>query len=132
MRGALGVTLTQTPNNVRVVTIAPASPAALAGLQTGDRIVAIDGEMMTSTQDVTRVISSHQPGQVVRIAITRNGMQGIVSATLSTELDAFANPRGTVTPQIFVPRRSTAPQDYDLEAPPGYERNPTDGMPYQS
>jgi regulator of sigma E protease len=112
--------------------VAPASPAALAGLRTGDRILAIDGKAVESSEDVTRAISSRTPGQVVRIAFMRNGMQGEVAATLTTELDAFANPRGTVAPKPIVPILPSLPQDYDLEAPPGYERNPSDDMPYQS
>ena len=41
--GGIGVTIYATPDGVRVVDVVPGSPAAEAGLEKDDRIVAVDG-----------------------------------------------------------------------------------------
>ncbi len=50
----------------------PGSPAARAGLEPGDRIVAVDGEPVTQFYDLIRLISPH-PGEPVTLTVERNG-----------------------------------------------------------
>jgi len=52
--------------------VSAGSPAALAGIQSGDRIVSIDGEAIDSFEAIRRVISTANNGPVV-IEIARQG-----------------------------------------------------------
>ncbi|MGH9870947.1 MAG: RIP metalloprotease RseP [Pyrinomonadaceae bacterium] len=68
--------------NVPVVVreVTPDSPAAEAGLQVGDQVVAIQGQPVHSAEQVTQYISDHK-GQPITIAIKRDGRQSEVTAT---------------------------------------------------
>ncbi|MFN2452882.1 MAG: RIP metalloprotease RseP [Pyrinomonadaceae bacterium] len=57
---------------VRVGAVDPNSPAAEAGLQSGDRIVAINGEAAFSREQVSRYIQEHK-AEPLRLTIERNG-----------------------------------------------------------
>jgi regulator of sigma E protease len=46
--------------------------AAQAGLQVGDRVIAIDGRAMTTWQDMVREVSA-RPGVTLRLRVDRNG-----------------------------------------------------------
>jgi membrane-associated protease RseP (regulator of RpoE activity) len=52
----------------------PDSAAAAAGLQVGDRIVAIDGQRMDGFDQIRNTISAH-PGQALRITVQRDDRQ---------------------------------------------------------
>ena len=58
------------PVTIRDVT--PNSPASEAGLQTGDRITAINGETVRSAEQVTQYIRDHR-GQPINLTLERNG-----------------------------------------------------------
>jgi putative serine protease PepD len=58
------------------------SPAAGAGLQEGDVITAVDGEAVTSPADLARRIRSHEPGDQVTIAYSRDGNAAEVQVEL--------------------------------------------------
>jgi regulator of sigma E protease len=58
------------PVTIRDVT--PDSPAAEAGLQIGDRIVAINGEKVRSAEHVTQYIRDHR-GQQIALTLERSG-----------------------------------------------------------
>jgi regulator of sigma E protease len=58
------------PVVIREVT--PNSPAAEAGIQNGDRILAIDGNKITSSEQVTQYISDHK-GQPLTLTLSQNG-----------------------------------------------------------
>jgi len=59
------------------------SPAEKAGLRKDDVILRFDGESVTSTRKLTRLVSESSPDQTVRITISRGGGEQEVSATLS-------------------------------------------------
>jgi membrane-associated protease RseP (regulator of RpoE activity) len=65
------------------------SPATLAGLEAGDRIVSIDGTEVTSWDELARLISE-RPGQEVQIVVDRNG----ATETLHTTLASTVNGQG--------------------------------------
>ena len=52
--------------------VSPNSPAQLAGIEPGDRIVSVNGEPVSQFYDLIRLISPH-PGEPVAIAIDRGG-----------------------------------------------------------
>jgi membrane-associated protease RseP (regulator of RpoE activity) len=49
------------------------SPARLAGLRSGDKIIAVDGHKITTWNQLTSQIISHQPGASVAFTISRDG-----------------------------------------------------------
>jgi regulator of sigma E protease len=78
----------RTPNVVMAVEAG--SPAAMAGLQPGDRIESIAGQRTPTFEDVQRVVSL-RPGEEVTIQIAREDRIGTVSAVLGVheEQDRF-------------------------------------------
>lgn len=58
----------------------PAAPAAAAGLEPGDRVVAIDGAEI-STWEEFRDIVSEAPGQALRVTVERAGAEQTVTLT---------------------------------------------------
>ena len=68
---------------VGVTQVIKDSPAEKAGLRKDDVILRFDGESVTSTRKLTRLVSESSPDQTVRITISRSGGEQEVSATLS-------------------------------------------------
>jgi membrane-associated protease RseP (regulator of RpoE activity) len=73
---------------VGVTEVVKDSPAEKAGLRKGDVIVGFNGEAVTSTRKLNRLVNESSPDQNVRLTIERGGSQQEVSATL-TKRDAF-------------------------------------------
>jgi S1-C subfamily serine protease len=70
-----------------IVTIASNGPAAQAGLQTGDVIVRLGNEAITSSQSLANTLLSANPGTSVAVQVYRGGKQLTINARLS-ELSA--------------------------------------------
>lgn len=60
----------------RIVEVAPASPAARAGLRPGDVITAIDGQAVQRDLDVYIALLEHRPGETLDVEYQRNGHAG--------------------------------------------------------
>jgi len=60
------------PLDATVVQLQPNSPAERAGLEPGDRIVAIDGQPVRQFYDLIRLISPH-PGETLELTVVREG-----------------------------------------------------------
>lgn len=73
-----------------VGSVSAGSPAAAAGLKVGDTVVAIDGERITSWQQLPNAVRTHRPGETVGISITREGVARTVAATLGSREDSRA------------------------------------------
>ncbi len=58
------------------------SPAAAAGIQDNDVIVRLNGEEVTSTRKLTRLISEIAPDHQVSLTVLRNGKEKDIKATL--------------------------------------------------
>ena len=67
---------------VRVESVLDDSPAAKAGLQGGDRIIAIDGVTITDLRAFSEALKSHAPGDTIAIEVERDGEKLTLSATL--------------------------------------------------
>jgi len=65
-----------------VQSVASGSPAAKAGLQSGDVITAIDGQAVNTPEDVIAAIRDHKPGDTMKVTYVRNGTEKTVDATL--------------------------------------------------
>jgi serine protease Do len=55
-----------------VVSITPDSPAARAGLRIGDVILALDGDPINASTDLTTGLAQHQPGDDVTLTVWRD------------------------------------------------------------
>ena len=58
------------------------SPAAAAGIQNNDVIVRFNGEEITSTRKLTRLVSEVAPDHKVSLTVLRNGREKDINATL--------------------------------------------------
>jgi S1-C subfamily serine protease len=86
-RSFIGVTGQQTPvprvlarvagiataSGVLVASIEDGSPAAAAGVRTGDVIVRFDGELIAGIDDLHRRLTEERIGQAVRVTVMRQG-----------------------------------------------------------
>ena len=68
---------------VGVTQVIKDSPAEKAGLKKDDVILRFDGESVTSTRKLSRLVSESSADQTVRITISRGGGEQEVSATLA-------------------------------------------------
>jgi serine protease DegQ len=59
------------------------SPAAKAGLKSGDVIVDIDGQPITSPEDLLAVLRKHQPGDKITVTYIRDGQKATADVTLA-------------------------------------------------
>ena len=73
--------LAQQPGMI-VVDVTPDGPAAQAGLQPKDVIVAVDGAPLSSESDLARVLASHQPGDIVTVSLATVGATRDAKVTL--------------------------------------------------
>lgn len=83
--GWLGVELAATSNGepgVLIRGVVPDSPAARAGLMTGDRIVTIDGAHVSRPGDVVAIVQGHRSGDRLGFVLFRGGAERLLSATL--------------------------------------------------
>lgn len=73
-RPALGLRVGRDPQGrVLVSDVRPNSPAALAGLQPGDEMVAVGNTPIQSTDDVVAAIRNHRIGEQVNLQFRRDG-----------------------------------------------------------
>lgn len=56
-----------------ITSVAEGSPAAEAGLQVGDRILAVDGKTVDATNTLATLLSAHKPGDTVTLRVARPG-----------------------------------------------------------
>ncbi|WKZ82615.1 MAG: site-2 protease family protein [Acidimicrobiia bacterium] len=69
------------------------TPAVLAGVQAGDRIVAIAGVAVEEWAEVVEVIAAH-PGETVPLVVERDGMVSTLEAPLASLDDGAGGSRG--------------------------------------
>ena len=72
---------------VGVTEVVKDSPAEKAGLRKGDVIVGFNGEAVTSTRKLNRLVNESAPDQNVHLTIARGGSEQQVSATLGKRDD---------------------------------------------
>jgi S1-C subfamily serine protease len=86
VHASLGVNARSVTDGVRngalVQNVEPGSAADEAGLQERDTIIAVEGEPVTSSEDLVVAIDAREPGDTVTLEIIRNGSSREVEATL--------------------------------------------------
>lgn len=71
------------PRGVGIANVSQGSPAERAGLKKGDVILQFDGEPVTSTRKLLRLIGESAPEQSVRLTISRNNSEQQMNVTLA-------------------------------------------------
>jgi len=87
--GYLGVTVADASPGAEITAVAGSSPAANAGLQAGDVIVAVDGTTVQGASDLVAAVQSHHPGERVRLRITRGETPMTRTVTLGSAPQGF-------------------------------------------
>ena len=80
----LGVSVETVNASVRITEVRTGTPAADAGLQSGDTIVSVDGKRIVSGDGLTSAISAKKPGDTVSITYSRGGQSHTVKIELAT------------------------------------------------
>jgi S1-C subfamily serine protease len=96
------------------------TPAADAGLQANDLIIALDGDPIQDVEAFVEQFGSHQPGDRVTLTVLRNGEESQIQVTLAEHPD---NPEkgylgvlaGTFKIETILPEEFD--QDYKLDIP---------------
>src|SRR5205823_137799 len=78
------------------------SPAAKAGIQSGDVITAVDGQPVKNARELAKKISSMPPGTSVKLGVWRKGEEKQLSLTLG-ELPNTRQARASAEPQESSP-----------------------------
>ncbi|WP_055459087.1 Do family serine endopeptidase [Chelatococcus sambhunathii] len=67
-----------------VARVEDGSPAAKAGIKSGDAILAVDGQEVKNARELARDIAGFAPGRTVDITVWRGGKKSDISVTLAT------------------------------------------------
>ena len=84
---------------VAIEKVSENSPAAQAGLQTGDVIIRINGEEVTSARKLTRLISEIASDHQAEVIVLRNGSEKKLIATIAKR--PMTEPQQTVLDQLY-------------------------------
>ena len=86
-RPYLGVQLKEMPGPAtEVAAVNPDSPAALADIRPGDRILSLDGRPVRNVKEALEIIASHPPYDTVEFVLDRQGARLVRTATLSGKI----------------------------------------------
>jgi putative serine protease PepD len=80
----LGISLETTSAGVEVTSVVSSSPAADAGVQSGDVIVGYDGQDVSSSAQLRALVDEGKPGDAVTLKLLRDGKTVEVDVTLGT------------------------------------------------
>ena len=78
----LGVSLEDADGGPRVAAVTSGSPAASGGVRVGDVIVSIDGDRVSSSDELREAIQAHKVGTKVTLTVQRSGDRQQLSVTL--------------------------------------------------
>jgi S1-C subfamily serine protease len=67
-----------------VEAVSSGSPAAKAGVRTGDVITAVDGTALSQVDDLINAVSAHKPGDTIALTLRHGSQQRTVSVSLGT------------------------------------------------
>jgi serine protease Do len=105
-RGSIGITFSAETSpavtrmygggkGVVVQDVTPGGPAAQAGLKGGDAIVSVGGRNVANGDELVAEVSSHHPGDKLKIGYLRNGKQEETTVTVADRQKLFGAQLGT-------------------------------------
>ena len=97
----LGVSLGDAANDggATVGALTSGGPAADAGLRRGDVVTAVDGKPVEASEDLTSAVDAREPGDTMKLTVTRGGARKTVDVKLGTRPDnASAQPAAQTEP----------------------------------
>ncbi|MDR3762707.1 MAG: Do family serine endopeptidase [Acidobacteriota bacterium] len=105
-RGSIGVTFGAEANpavtrmygggkGVVVQDVTAGGPASQAGLKAGDAIVSVGGKTIANGDELVAEVSSHRPGDKLKIGYLRNGKQEEATVTLADRQKIYGAQLGT-------------------------------------
>lgn len=83
----LGVEYTMTEEGAEIVRVEDGSPAAEAGLRTGDIVTAVDGKAVNANHPLAERILAYNAGDEVTLTILRNGREQEIEVRLGAWTD---------------------------------------------
>jgi S1-C subfamily serine protease len=89
LRAYLGVSNSDSQDNTGAVVqqLVQGGPAEKAGLRPGDKITAIGGKQVLSSDDVSAAVNNLKPGQQARLTVVRGGNRRTLNVELGTRPD---------------------------------------------
>ncbi len=78
-----GVAMDYTGDGAKMSSVDAGSPAAAAGVKEGDIVTKFDGETVTSGIDLIVLTRKHEPGQKVKLTVSRSGNTSDLTVTLA-------------------------------------------------
>jgi serine protease Do len=104
-RGSIGVEFSAQPNpavlrvygvkqGVPITNVRPDSPAAKAGLQGEDTIIAVNGKPVKNGDELVNIISATRPGNKINLTYIRNGQQKEASVMVADRAKLFVDRTG--------------------------------------
>lgn len=102
LTAALTILGSQSPTTT-IAGIAAASPASLAGLRAGDRVVAFDGKPVVAWADLKTSLTTTTPNRSVPITVVREGSQIVLSINPSTREGGGGAYLGVTAGSVTVP-----------------------------
>ncbi len=79
----IGMGMARGVKGVPVASIPPNSPSAAAGVRTGDVVVSFDGIIVTDGGKLLQLVAKRQPGDTVKLGISRDGKPLEIAVTLA-------------------------------------------------
>ena len=73
-------------SGAEIVEVPSGSPAADAGLEKGDVVVAVDSKPVDDGISLIVAIRSHQPGETIALTVRRDGDERTVRVTLDAKV----------------------------------------------
>lgn len=104
------------PENTRgayVNSLTPGGPSERAGLKTGDIVVAMNGQPVVSSTDLTRRVGRASAGDMLRLDVLRDGRRqtlNVRSGTRPSQADLLASRGGSEAPETAAPERAVGGQ----------------------
>ena len=72
------------PLGAALAQVLPGTPAAKAGLKSGDVVVKLDGKTIQSADEVSSAMDAKKPGDVMKVTYVRDGKTAVATVTLAT------------------------------------------------
>jgi serine protease Do len=71
------------PQGALVAEVQSDTPAAKAGIKSGDVILAVDGQRLKDARDLSRRTAAQKPGATIKLTLSRDGKERTVDVTLA-------------------------------------------------